>query len=98
MRGGTQLQLEKEGMERSVARDKVGRKGTGKGTEKETPKLSRVKEINCVVFVPATPGSKLRDMFKQRDDSLSETLNAPALRFVERGGNTVLDKVGQNDP
>ena len=58
----------------------------------------RVKEIECVVFVPATPGSRLRDTIQKLDDQLSETMDAPALRFVEKGGSTIQERLGQSDP
>ena len=50
----------------------------------------------CVVFVLATPGFKLRDLLHQRDETFSEVMNAPALRFVEKRGITIVDRVGQN--
>ena len=58
----------------------------------------KVKEIECVVFVTATPGSKLRDMLQERDNQMAEIVGAPALRFVEKGGDTILDIIGQSDP
>ena len=55
-------------------------------------------QVKYVVFVPATRNSKLRDILQHNDDKISEMLNAPSLRFVEKGGRTVLDKLGQSDP
>ena len=40
----------------------------------------------------------MRDILQRRDDDLAEIIRELALRFVERGGSTILDKVGQNDP
>ena len=67
MRGGTQLRMEKEGMERSVSRSMVEKTGTCSrmtDDKKETSKPRNVKEVECVVFVLATPGSKLRDILQ----------------------------------
>ena len=40
----------------------------------------------------------MRDLLQEKDDMVSELMNKPALRFVEKGGSTILDKVGQSDP
>ena len=39
---------------------------------KEHPQ--KIKEVECVVFVPATPGLKLRDLLQKKVDELSEML------------------------
>ena len=57
-----------------------------------------MKVTECVVFVPATPGSKLRDILQRKDDELSEMLGIPGLKFVEKGGRMILDRIGLNDP
>lgn len=50
------------------------------------------------MFVVTTPVSKLRDLLQEKDDKISELMNAPALRFIEKGGRTILGKVGQSGP
>ena len=64
-----QLRLKKEGIERGMARMAVG-KGVGRkeGIKQagEVNQLGKVKVAECVVFVPATPGSRLRNIFQQR--------------------------------
>ena len=109
MRGGVQQKLIKEGSDRMSARLVAGKEGdtlegrdTG-GDSKPKPQKEKavpgaVKEVECVVFVPATPGSKLRDILQEKDNTISEIMGAPALKFVEKGGPTILDKVGQSDP
>ena len=71
---------------------------SGKNGDKEKPAQGKVREVECVVFVPATPGSRLRDTLQKEDDNMSQALNAPSLRFVEKGGTTIKEKVGQSDP
>ena len=51
-----------------------------------------------MVFVPFTPGSRLRDEIQRQDDVLSKTLEAPAFRFIEKGGNSFDSLLGQADP
>ena len=51
-----------------------------------TEQVGKTKDIECVVFVPGTPGTKLRDPLQDRDDKISEVMNSPALMFVEKGG------------
>ena len=58
----------------------------------------KVKEVECVVFVPATPGSKLMNLLQKGDNLMSETLNAPVLRLVKKGGSTIQERLGQSDP
>ena len=55
----------------------------------------KVKEVECVVFVPSTHGSRLRDILQEKDDQISTMMNSPALRFVEKGGETVVERVGR---
>ena len=55
----------------------------------------RVKEsgvvVEAVCFIPFMPGSKLRKELQEKDDALSTTLQAPKIRFVERGGLSTVD-------
>ena len=104
-RGGTQTRLIKEGETKDGARTKVkkyveckGKEAPGKSGSSEKPVQGKVREMECVVFVPATPGSRLRDTLQKEDDNMSQALNAPSLRFMEKGGTTIQEKVGQSDP
>ena len=55
-------------------------------TEPETELES--KEVEAVVFLPATPDSKLRKLIQERDEILCKAAGSPTVRFVERGGPT----------
>ena len=48
------------------------------------------------MFVPSTPGSRLRNSLKEKDDVIREMTGDPALKFIEKG-DTVIDRVGQSD-
>ena len=34
----------------------------------------------------------------EKDDIILEVMGSPALRFVEKGGETLMEKIGQSDP
>ena len=44
------------------------------------------------------PGSNLKNLLQTKDDSLAASLGAPAVRFVERVGDKIIDLVRQNNP
>ena len=54
--------------------------------------------VEAVCFVPFTPGSRLKTDLQTADDILSQTMDAPRVRFVERGGQSVIEEVGSNNP
>ena len=54
--------------------------------------------VEAVCFVPFTPGSRLKKELQTVDDILSQTMNAPRVRFVERGGQSIIEEVGSNNP
>ena len=54
--------------------------------------------VEAVCFVPFTPGSRLKTKLQTADDILSQTMDAPRVRFVERGGQSVIEEVGSNNP
>ena len=58
----------------------------------------KLKEVETVVFVPATPDSILRKSLQEADEVICKTTNSPTVRFVERGGPTLMDLVGKNNP
>ena len=74
MRGGAQLRLVKEGTDKKTARSEMKRcrllEGYNQkaGSQEGKPQPGCVKEVKCVVFIPATPGSKLRDKLQESDD------------------------------
>ena len=41
---------------------------------------------------------KLRKLLQRMDEDLCRTTNSPKARFIERGGPTLLDLVGRNNP
>ena len=57
-----------------------------------------IKNIETVVFIPATPGSQLRKKLQEADDLITKATNCPPARFVERGGPTIVDTVGRTNP
>ena len=70
----------KEGESKDGARTKVGKYGkvrekeiSGKsgGCGDEKPAQGKVREVECVVFVPATPGTRLRDTLQKNNDCLN---------------------------
>ena len=64
----------------------------------EDKRTERIKEIEGVVFVPQSPGSKLKEALHTQDEVLARALNIPSLSFVERSGTMVIQDIGQSDP
>ena len=67
MRGGGQTKLIKEGETKDSARNKlrrmdISREQGAKEQKVEKDCQGRIKEVECVVFVPSTPGSKLMEL------------------------------------
>ena len=57
-----------------------------------------MKEVETIDFIPTTPESKLRMVLQNIDEDLCRTTNSPTTRFIERGGPTIIDRVGRNNP
>ena len=55
-----------------------------------------VKQVEAVAFIHFTPRSILRMKLQKLDDDLTESVGSPSMRFVERGGRTILELVGRN--
>ena len=55
-----------------------------------------VRNMDAVVFIPSTPKSALRIKLQEMDDFMVKAINSPAIRFVERGGPTLMDHVGRS--
>ena len=49
-------------------------------------KGGKVKEIEAVLFVPATPDSELRKLIQKAEDQAAKLINTPTIRAVERAG------------
>ena len=56
------------------------------------------KEVETIVFIPMTKESRLRKTLQEMDEDICRTTNSPTARFIERGGPTVLELVGRNNP
>ena len=59
---------------------------------------TRIKVIESVVFVPYTLESKLRKDLQKVEETLTQEMNTPTVRFVERGGQTVSESLSRNNP
>ena len=79
-----------------------GNKATGEhnkpGNGRDDVGPAEIKEIETVVFLPATPGSRLKKDLQEADEILCKTTNSPTVRFVERGGPTLMELVGKSNP
>ena len=58
----------------------------------------RIKEIEAVLFIPATPGSEMRKLLQSTEDQAAKLMNSPSIRVVERAGTKLIDEVGNNNP
>lgn len=99
-----QIQREADARVRKEAKEKTQKKvregqsmGSTEGGEKEGGNIN-IKEVETVVFIPVTPDSALRNLLQEKDEVSCKTANSPVIRFVERGGPTVLDVVGRKNP
>ena len=54
--------------------------------------------VEAVVFIPFTPGSKLQKKLQAADNQFSDMHNMPRLRFVERAGVKPVEDLGTLDP
>ena len=58
---------------------RISREGDDKEAEENNiGKKKKIKDMECVVFVSYSPGSRLKDELQKQDDLLSEALGAPA--------------------
>ena len=49
--------------------------------------------METVVFIPATPESKLRKTLQELDGNICKITSSPGVQFLERGGPTVMETV-----
>ena len=56
------------------------------------------KDIEAVMFVPYTPGSKLVRALQEAEDKWAELLNHPKWRMVERSGSKLKDLLSNTTP
>ena len=59
---------------------------------------AKVKVVETVVFIPATPESKLRKTLQELDRNICRITNSPKVWFVDRGGPTVMETMGRTNP
>ena len=57
-------------------------------------KENKVTVIEAVAFIPFTPGSELRRRLQEADDLLTQSVDRPRMRFVEKGGIEIVKEVG----
>ena len=73
----------------------AGRKRRGgkrkRGIEEET-------DIETVMFVPHTPGGKLLKMLEDEDERYRKGTKMKRIKFVERGGTTIMNILGRKNP
>ena len=69
---------------------------TAKKTEEGVTKDDR--QVEGVIFVPFTTGSKLRSCLQNEDDKLIRTMRMPRLMYMERPRRTVADFLVEKDP
>ena len=60
--------------------------------------MKEVKEIETIIFIPATPDSILKTSLQNQDNQLAQATNTPQVRFVERAGTTLMEELGRNNP
>ena len=56
------------------------------------------RDVEAVMFVPYTNGSKLQKLLQGSDDDFIKGSRNKRIRFVERGGQTLEQVLGRNDP
>ena len=61
-------------------------------------KEKRIKEIEAVLFVPASPGSEMKKLLQTAEDQAAKLMNSPTVRVVERAGVKLIQEVGNNNP
>ena len=79
-------------------KDNLEEKATDKKAGEDRHKKTKVKEIEIVVIVPATPGSILIGRLQKQDNLVCQASNCLQVRFVERAGTTVMEELGRNNP
>ena len=69
-------------------------KETGNKGDRE----KRIKEIEAVLFIPATPGSEMKKLLQTAEGQGAKLMNSPTVRVVERAGTKLIQEVGSNNP
>ena len=93
------MKLRKEEEEGTSQTDrKVGGQGQATPPPNKEEKVTQIKQIETVMFVPATPGSELKTRLPRQDNILCQASNCPQVRFVERAGTTLMEELGKNNP
>ena len=77
-------------MEEDIPNIEIGEKPDHKGKE--------IKEIEAILFVPATPGSEMRKLIQAAEDQGAKLMNSPTIRVVERARTKLIQEIGNNNP
>ena len=72
--------------------------GTPAQTRGQRKEHENEQNIEAVVFVPITPGSKLQRALQALDDRFSRLHRIGRWRYVERSGTKVKDSLGKTNP
>ena len=94
----TKLRQEKEEGSSHTDKKVVGGQGQATPPPNKEEKVTQIKQIETVMFVPATPGSELKTRLPRQDNILCQASNCPQVRFVERAGTTLMEELGKNNP
>ena len=86
------IEIEGEDEEETKEEDRKLEAETGKDNGR------MVKQIEGVLFVPATPESGLRKLLQEAKDKAAIMMNTPSIRIVERSGTKLMEEIGDTDP
>ena len=53
--------------------------------------------VETIVFVPPIKDSELKRRLQDVDNVLKQVLDCPGIRFIERGGTTVMGELGRTN-
>ena len=81
---------------KSTEEDSRSKKREGPRKKKSTTEIERT--VEAVLFVPATPEGVLAKMIQEEDDKLREGTGERRIKVVERGGESLREKLCRNNP
>ena len=61
-------------------------------------KAENVKYIETVVFMTCTVKSALMRKLQEADNLVTGLVNCPTVRFIEKGGITLMEELGKLNP
>ena len=99
-KGGRGKKSNREGCRGGEGESKVvdGRVESDSKEDKGGKKGEFINNIETVVFLPTTLRSVLKKKLQEMEDCICKATNFPYMRFVERGGPTVMETVGKSNP